>query len=49
MYLDLVQASGLGAAVRENVKVAGTQGWLDLQMVLAVIFLNLAGGTAWRT
>jgi hypothetical protein len=26
------------------VRVAGGQGWLDLQMVLAVIFLNLAGG-----
>ena len=25
-------------------RVAGTQGWLDLQMVLAVVFLNLAGG-----
>jgi hypothetical protein len=24
--------------------VAGGQGWLDIQMVLAVIFLNIAGG-----
>ena len=24
--------------------MAGTQGWIDLQMVLALIFLNLAGG-----
>jgi len=26
------------------VRVSGRQGWLDIQMVLAVIFLNLAGG-----
>jgi hypothetical protein len=44
LYLDLIQASGLGAAIRQQVGVAGTQGWLDLQMVLAVVFLNLAGG-----
>jgi hypothetical protein len=44
LYLDLVQATGLGAAIREHVRVAGGQGWLDMQMVLAVIFLNLAGG-----
>ena len=44
VYLDLVQASGLGAAIREHVRVAGGQGWLDIQMVLAVVFLNLAGG-----
>ena len=44
LYLDLIQASGLGAAIRQQLSVAGTQGWLDLQMVLAVIFLNLSGG-----
>ena len=44
LYLDLVQASGLGAAIRQHVRVAGRQGWLDIQMVLAVVFLNLAGG-----
>jgi hypothetical protein len=37
-------ASGLGAAICRQVHVAGAQGWLDIQMVLAVIFLNLAGG-----
>jgi hypothetical protein len=26
------------------VHVAGSQGWLDIQMVLALIFLKLAGG-----
>jgi hypothetical protein len=44
LYLDLVHASGLAAAIRQQVRVAGRQGWLDLQMVLAVVFLNLAGG-----
>jgi hypothetical protein len=44
LYLDLIQASGLGAAIHRHVRVAGRQGWLDIQMVLAVVFLNLAGG-----
>lgn len=44
LYLELIQASGLGAAIRQHVRVAGTQGWLDLQMVVALICLNLAGG-----
>src|SRR5271170_3471766 len=44
LYLDLVEAIGLGAAIRQHVHVAGSQGWLDIQMVLALIFLNLAGG-----
>src|ERR1019366_5288754 len=44
LYLDLVHSSGLAAAIPRHVQVAGRQGWLDLQMVLAVIFLNLAGG-----
>jgi Transposase DDE domain group 1 len=42
LYFDLIHASGLGAAIRHQ--VAGDQGWLDIQMVLAVVFLNLAGG-----
>src|SRR5664279_4427484 len=44
LYLDLIHACGLDAAIRRHMRVAGAQGWLDLQMVLAVIFLNLAGG-----
>ena len=44
LYLDLIHASGLGGAIRRQVHVAGAQGWLDIQMVLAAIFLNLAGG-----
>jgi Transposase DDE domain group 1 len=44
LYLDLIQACGLAAAIAQHVHVAGGQGWLDVQMVLAVILLNLAGG-----
>jgi Transposase DDE domain group 1 len=44
LYLDLVQHSGLAAAIGRYVCVAGSQGWLDVQMALAVVFLNLAGG-----
>ena len=35
---------GLGGAIQRHVRAAGGQGWLDIQMVLAVIFLNLSGG-----
>src|SRR6202166_3060449 len=44
VYLDLIKASGLGVAVRRHVGAAGGQGWLDIQLVLAVIFLDLSGG-----
>lgn len=44
LYLDLIHSCGLDVAIRQYVRVAGAQGWLDIQMVLAVIFLNLAGG-----
>jgi len=44
LYLDMVKQSGLAMAIRRHIRVAGPQGWLDLQMTLAVVFLNLAGG-----
>jgi hypothetical protein len=44
VYLDLVRASGMCDAIRDHVRVAGKQGWLDIQMVLAVVLLNLSGG-----
>jgi len=44
LYLDLIHGCGLAEAIRQHVQVAGPQGWMDLQMVLALIFLNLAGG-----
>jgi hypothetical protein len=44
VYFELIAASGLAEAIRRYVRVAGLQGWLDIQMTLAVVFLNLAGG-----
>jgi Transposase DDE domain group 1 len=44
LYLELIDACGLAGAIKKYVSVAGKQGWLDLQMVLSLIFLNLAGG-----
>ena len=40
----MIEVSGLLAAVRRHVRVAGRQGWLDVQMIVAVIALNLCGG-----
>ena len=44
VYLELIGVSGLAAAVRRQVRASGRQGWLDLQMVMALIVLNLSGG-----
>jgi hypothetical protein len=44
VYMDMVEQSGLATAIRRHIRVAGPQGWLDLQMTLAVVFVNLAGG-----
>jgi hypothetical protein len=44
LYLELIEASGLAATICQHVHAAGTQGWLDLQMVVALVLLNLAGG-----
>ncbi len=41
VYLDLIEVSGLAAAVRRHLAVAGRQGWLDVQMVIALVLLNL--------
>jgi hypothetical protein len=35
LYLDLIEASGHGAASRQHVHVARAQGWVDIQMVLS--------------
>ena len=44
VYLDLIRVCGLPAAVGRHVKAAGEQGWLDVQMIVALMALNLAGG-----
>jgi hypothetical protein len=44
LYLDPIRAGGLDVAIRQHMRVAGAPGWLDIQMVLAAISRNLAGG-----
>jgi Transposase DDE domain group 1 len=43
-YLDLWNALGMPSAVDETVSICGTQGWLDRQVVLSLVLLNLIGG-----
>jgi len=43
-YIDLACVLGVLQSVDEQVGVAGPQGWLDRQHVLALMLLNLAGG-----
>ena len=44
-YLDLAQVLGLPAAIEHHVSLRkGTQGYTDRQMVMALLFLQLAGG-----
>lgn len=47
LYLELAEAAGLAQAIGRHVPVrAGGQGWDDVQMVLSLVLLNLAGGEA---
>jgi hypothetical protein len=45
-YLDLAYVMGLSDSIRKhlNVRSEGSQGWTDVQVVLSLILLNLAGG-----
>jgi hypothetical protein len=44
-YVEFAHAMGLGRLIRQHVKVRnGAQGWTDEQMMLSLIWLNLAGG-----
>jgi hypothetical protein len=45
LYLDLAAVVGLSQSVEKHVRVrVGEQGWTDVQVVMALILLNLAGG-----
>lgn len=45
VYLELAQVMGITKSVREHVTARnGTQGWTDVQVVMGIILLNLAGG-----
>ena len=43
LYLDMAIKSGLCAKIAENLKTR-SQGWSDVQVVLSLILLNIAGG-----
>ncbi len=43
LYLDLIHVSGLWTAIQQLLQ-SKTQGWPDLQVILSLILLNLAGG-----
>ena len=45
LYLELAVVIGLGKSIQRHVGVrAGVQGWSDVQVILALILMNLAGG-----
>jgi hypothetical protein len=45
IYLDLAQAMGLSQLIQEHLKVREDgQGWIDSQIVISLVMLNLAGG-----
>lgn len=46
LYLELGQVAGLLDSIRRRLQVAGSQGWDDVQVVLALVLLQLAGGSA---
>jgi hypothetical protein len=45
LYLDLFFVARIGDAIREHLSIkTGKQGWNDVEMILSLILLNLAGG-----
>lgn len=46
LYVELAEVAGLPASIRRHLRVAGRQGWDDVQVVLALVLLQLAGGEA---
>jgi len=46
VYLDLARVVGLSKSIQKHLKIrTNGQGWTDLQMVLTLVLLNLAGGS----
>ena len=43
LYIETANVSGLCAAIKNGLQTKG-QGWNDLQIILSLILLNLAGG-----
>lgn len=46
LYLDLAKVVGLSKSIEKHLKIReDSQGWTDTQMVLAIVMLNIAGGS----
>ncbi|MCP3966557.1 MAG: IS1380 family transposase [Lentisphaerae bacterium] len=46
LYLDLAKVTGLTKSIGKYLKIRkNKQGWTDTQMVLAIVMLNIAGGS----
>jgi len=47
IYLDLAKVIGLSKSIQKHLKIrADSQGWTDVQLVLSLVLLNLAGGSS---
>jgi len=45
LYMGLAYATGLYESIREHIQIRGdSQGWIDSQVIMSLILLNLAGG-----
>ncbi len=45
VYLDLAKVLRLSISIQQHLKVReGSQGWTDVQAVMSLVMLNLAGG-----
>ena len=43
VYMDLMLALKVRESVRSHVQAAGEQGWMDEQILFALVLLNIAG------
>ncbi|WP_457552153.1 IS1380 family transposase [Desulfobacula sp.] len=47
IYLDLAKVIGLSKSIQKHLRIkANSQGWTDVQLVLSLVLLNLAGGSS---
>lgn len=45
LYMGLAYATGLYESIRKHIQIRGdSQGWIDSQVIMSLILLNLAGG-----
>jgi len=45
LYLELAHVLGIVGSIRQRLQVRnGSQGWTDVQVVMAIVLLNIAGG-----